>query len=91
MAKYRKLPVVIEAVQFDGSNSMEIMVWAKLPDIEEDFLENKIRISTLVKVTFLKKLMRRLKINFLRGWFGKRALDIPASIKANPAFILLIN
>ena len=29
MAKYRKKPVVIEAVQFDGSNKAELLEWMK--------------------------------------------------------------
>lgn len=46
MAKYRKKPVVIEAVQYDGKNAMEVLAWAKVPEITEAF-EGGLEIKTL--------------------------------------------
>ncbi len=46
MPKYRKKPVVIEAVQYDGHNATEIVLWAKSSVITEDFLGG-IEIPTL--------------------------------------------
>lgn len=44
--KFRKKPVVIEAMRYDGNNAIEIMAWAKLPEISEDLLGG-IEIKTL--------------------------------------------
>ena len=35
--KYRKKPVVIEAMQYTGRNALAIMAWAQLPEITENF------------------------------------------------------
>lgn len=35
--KFRKKPVVIEAVRYNGFNAADIMVWAKVPEITESF------------------------------------------------------
>ena len=35
---FRKKPVVIEAIQYNGNNAIEIMAWAKLPEISEGLL-----------------------------------------------------
>lgn len=45
--KFRKKPVVIEAVQYNGKNMDEIMVFIEAPEICNDFLENWIEIKTL--------------------------------------------
>lgn len=47
--KYRKKPVVIEAVQYTGDNMKEIMTFAanSAREIEEDFLGEHITIKTL--------------------------------------------
>lgn len=37
MAKFRKKPVVVEAIQYTGRNSMDVLAWAKTPEISEDF------------------------------------------------------
>jgi hypothetical protein len=37
MPKFRKKPVVIEAMQYTGHNAMDILAWAKTPEISEDF------------------------------------------------------
>lgn len=52
MAKFRKKPVVIEAVQFDGSNMAEVLMWVgghasagtRLAFVDP---EHKLRIRTL--------------------------------------------
>jgi len=46
MPKYRKKPVVIEAMQYTGHNAVEVMAWANLPEITEAF-EGGIEIATL--------------------------------------------
>ena len=46
MDKFRKKPVVIEAMQYDGHNATAVMAWAKLPEISEDFTGG-IEIKTL--------------------------------------------
>lgn len=45
--QYRKKPVVIEAVRYDGRNATEIMEWAKGQEVEEDFLGDWMSIKTL--------------------------------------------
>lgn len=45
--KYRKKPVVIEAVQFTGDNSIEIAKFMKANEHTESFLDDKIKIPTL--------------------------------------------
>lgn len=44
--KFRKKPVVIEAVQYTGRNAMDVLGWAKAPEISEDF-DGGIDIRTL--------------------------------------------
>lgn len=34
---YRKKPVVIEAMRYDGRNAMAILAWVQTPEISEDF------------------------------------------------------
>lgn len=36
--KYRKKPVVIEAMQYDGKNALAILEWAKWGEVNEDVL-----------------------------------------------------
>ncbi len=45
--KYRKKPVVIEAMQFTGQNKMEIMAFVKANELQEDFIDDWIDIVTL--------------------------------------------
>lgn len=45
--KYRKKPVVIEAIQFDGNNKVEIMNFMSAHEYSEEFLDDKIMIPTL--------------------------------------------
>lgn len=45
--KFRKKPVVIEAVQFTGHNAMEIMEWSKSEEMSDDFLGEFMEIKTL--------------------------------------------
>ncbi len=47
MKKYRKKPIVIEAVQWDGSNMGEILVTLGLEQITNDFMTNALEIETL--------------------------------------------
>jgi hypothetical protein len=47
MAKYRKKPVVIDAIQFTGSNAIEILHFTQGREVEEDFLATEIVIKTL--------------------------------------------
>lgn len=37
MAKYRKRPVVIEAIQYTGKNMTDVLAWSGLPEITEHF------------------------------------------------------
>lgn len=37
MAKFRKKPVEVEAMQYDGKNASAIQGWAGLDSIDEDF------------------------------------------------------
>ena len=37
MPKFRKKPIVIEAIQYTGHNAMEILAWSKWPEISEEF------------------------------------------------------
>lgn len=37
MARFRKKPVVIEAIQYTGRNLEEIVLWSKAPEIIEEF------------------------------------------------------
>ena len=37
MAKYRKKPVTIEAMQYTGKNMSEVLAWSKLPELTEHF------------------------------------------------------
>lgn len=43
MAKYRKKPVVIEAIQWNGENTMEILKWVG----DKAYLHDSIYIKTL--------------------------------------------
>jgi hypothetical protein len=45
--KFRKKPVVIEAIQWTGKNLEEVLSFAKTNQIENDFIENWIQIPTL--------------------------------------------
>lgn len=45
--KYKKKPVVIEAIKFTGENKEEILVFAKGSSLEESFTESEIVIKTL--------------------------------------------
>lgn len=45
--KFRKKPVVIEAIQHNGTNLIDILTWAGAGEISEDFLGEYIEISTL--------------------------------------------
>lgn len=45
--KYRKKPVVIEAVQWTGKNQTEIFAFTKAGEIGEDFMSSDIEIVTL--------------------------------------------
>lgn len=45
--KFRKKPVVIEAIQFTGKNRDEILVGLGMPEIGEDFLTGNLLIQTL--------------------------------------------
>lgn len=47
MAKYRKKPVVIEAMRFDGYNGLDICAFTGQSIPDTMFLNRKIRISTL--------------------------------------------
>lgn len=47
MSLYRKKPVVIEARQFNGKNGMDLLVWSKGTELEEDFTGDYIEIKTL--------------------------------------------
>lgn len=46
MARYRKKPVVIEAIQYTGHNAVEVMAWAGVPEITEEF-EGGIEVASL--------------------------------------------
>lgn len=45
--KYRKKPVVIEAIQYDGTNRNDILIKLGLNSIGEDFLSRDLFIETL--------------------------------------------
>lgn len=45
--KFRKKPVVIEAVQYNGMNGLKLLSWAGSVEIEEDFLGEFVEIYTL--------------------------------------------
>lgn len=45
--KYRKKPIVIEAIQYDGKNMNQIISELGMPEIGEDFISNDLIISTL--------------------------------------------
>ena len=45
--RYRKKPVVIEAIQFNGSNQLEVVNFIKGTALEEDFSSEDIVIETL--------------------------------------------
>ncbi len=45
--KYRKKPVVIEAIQYNGNNRDEILVKLNLDSIGEDFISDDLLIETL--------------------------------------------
>lgn len=47
MSQFRKKPVVIEARQFNGKNSMELMAWTGATELEDDFLGEYMEIKTL--------------------------------------------
>lgn len=44
--KYRKIPVVIEAMQYTGKNATRLLHWM-FPDIEPDATANELTIKTL--------------------------------------------
>ena len=46
MGRFRKKPVVIEAIQYDGHNAIAVLAWAKTDSITEDFMGG-IEIETL--------------------------------------------
>ena len=54
--KYRKKPVVIEAVQWDGSNINLIFALGGTREIEQEFTGDKIKITTLEGVMTANKL-----------------------------------
>lgn len=45
--KYRKKPIVIEAMQYNGKNSTEIMVQLGMPEIGEELCSDDLLINTL--------------------------------------------
>lgn len=45
--KYRKKPVVINAVQYIGNNTAEILIKLGMPEIGNDFMTNDLLIQTL--------------------------------------------
>ena len=45
--KFRKKPVVIEAVQYNGKNGLKLLSWAGMVEMEEDFLGEFVEIHTL--------------------------------------------
>lgn len=45
--KFRKKPVVIDAIQFTGKNLAEILGFTRAGEISEDFLSDEIEIPTL--------------------------------------------
>lgn len=47
MAKYRKKPVVVEAMQYDGNNIDKIIVKLGVPEYGCDLLSDDITINTL--------------------------------------------
>jgi hypothetical protein len=47
MPFYRKKPVVIEAVQFNGMNGIKLLEWMNGVECEEDFLGEYVEIKTL--------------------------------------------
>lgn len=44
--KYRKKPVVIDAIQYTGKNLSKVIVFTKSPEIMEDFLGGALEIHT---------------------------------------------
>lgn len=47
MPKYRKKPIVIEAIQYDGNNAQQIMLQFALPSICDDLFGETLEIETL--------------------------------------------
>jgi hypothetical protein len=47
MTKYRKKPVIIDAIQYTGKNRDEILVKLGMDSIGEDFISNDLIIETL--------------------------------------------
>lgn len=45
--KFRKKPVVIEAVQYNGMNGLKLLSWAGGVEMEEDYLGEFVEIHTL--------------------------------------------
>jgi hypothetical protein len=45
--KYVKKPIVIEAIQYNGTNRDEILAKLGMPSIGEDFLDDHLYIETL--------------------------------------------
>lgn len=45
--KFRKKPIVIEAVQYTGKNLQEIFAFTASQEIEDDFLTSELVIKTL--------------------------------------------
>lgn len=45
--KYRKKPLVIEAIQYDGNNAIEIMIKFGMNEICDDLLGDTLEIQTL--------------------------------------------
>ncbi len=47
IGRFRKKPVVIEAVQYDGKNGTQLLSWMNGVECEEDFLGDYVEIKTL--------------------------------------------
>jgi len=45
--KFRKKSVVIEAIQYNGKNLTEILMFTRSPEVSEDFCGDGIEIKTL--------------------------------------------
>lgn len=45
--KFKKKPVIVEAIQYDGKNINEIIEFTKTEEIEEDFIDSELVIKTL--------------------------------------------
>lgn len=47
MTKYRKKPIIIEAIQYTGKNRDQILIELKMPSIAEDLISEDLIIETL--------------------------------------------